>query len=141
MRKTVNFTIGFLRIYFLGGLVGLLFLLFLILSDPYFKNLDWGISDDYVLKIEKFFLFSFYIPIWIMLAFGFLLILRSKSWYKKMMSLFQVFFGVVFFYFVDLKLKAILIFSNYIILNMIGLIIVYSLLLWISWKFIKRIND
>lgn len=137
MRKTANFILGILKVYFLGGLTSILFLMYLVITDSYFKNLDWG-WNDYELKLEKFFLLTFYIPIWIMLIYGLSKLLTIKSWVDKLSCLIQSFFGILFFYIIDMKLKKILIISTSIMLNLIILMFLYLILFWLCWKFMKK---
>lgn len=133
MKNTRNFILQSLKIYFFGGIVSSLFLLYLVITDPYFKNLDWG-WNNYKEELSKFFLFTFYIPFWLTIAYGLFLLYKYKSWTDKLFFLFPTILGTFFFCFFDSKLKKIFIFSSYIVINLVILISIYSLIFWMCFR-------
>ena len=76
MKLIVKFVLNSLKIYFFGGLCSLLMLLYLVITDPYFTNLDWKFEKGFEAKLDIFFKLTFYLPIFLMIAYGFLLFLN-----------------------------------------------------------------
>ena len=54
INKTLTFILGLLKVYFFGGIVSLLLLLYLVLTDSYFVKLDFGF-ENYKVELQKYF--------------------------------------------------------------------------------------
>lgn len=138
MKKTLIFVLNVLKIYFFGSLTSLIFLFYLVLTDPYFKKLDFG-KENYVVKLDEYFLFTFYIPMCGLIAYGLYLLIKNKFWVDKLISLAYVLIGLVLFFVFDLKIKNMLIVSNKIIINIMILFVLYIALISLCIKLKKII--
>jgi hypothetical protein len=136
IKKTINFLLDFLKIYFLGGFVSSILLLYLVLSDPYFEKLDFK-NQNYVIKLEKYFLFVFYIPLWILFFYSIFLVLRNKLWFDKLICLGYASLGIFLFYVCDLRIKHMLVISNKIVFNIIVVATLYLMSIFICVKLKK----
>ena len=54
-KAKIKFILNSLKIYFFGGFCSLLILLYLVITDPYFTNLDWKLEKGFEAKLDIFF--------------------------------------------------------------------------------------
>jgi hypothetical protein len=139
IKKIVAFVLNSLKVYFFGGFCSLLMLLYLVITDPYFTNLDWKFEKGFEMKLDVFFKLTFYLPIFLMIIYGFLLFLNCKSRVDRLLMFFNALFGIFIFYALDMFLKKIFLISTYVEINILivsffYLVIFYSLTILIKSK-------
>ena len=124
LKKIIFLFFSILKVYLIGGIVSLLMLTFLNLTDEYFKNLDWEWNNR-VLKLDKYFLFTFYIPIYFLVFCGIFNFIISKLFLNKILKIFEFALGILLFCLIDFRLKKVLIVSDFVLLNLLLLIAIY----------------
>ena len=141
MKSIVKFVLNSLKIYFFGGLCSLLMLLYLVITDPYFTNLDWKFEKGFEAKLDIFFKLTFYLPIFLMIAYGFLLFLNCKSRIDRLLTFFNVLFGVFIFYVFDIFFKKQLLISTYVEINILIVFVLYIVVFYSLIVFKKNQID
>jgi hypothetical protein len=136
LKKTIFLLFSFLKVYLIGGIVSLLMLTFLNLTDEYFKNLDWEWNNR-VLKLDKYFLFTFYIPIYFLVFYGIFNFIISKLLLNKILKILEFALGILLFCVIDFRLKKILIVSDFVLFNLLILIAIYFSFYMFILKIVK----
>ena len=138
-RAIIKFVLNSLKIYFFGGFCSLLMLLYLVVTDLYFTNLDWKLEKGFEAKLDIFFRLTFYLPIFLMIAYGSLLFFNCKLRVDRLLTFFNLLFGVFIFCAFDMFLKKqLLIFTcveiNILIISFFYLVTFYSLTVFNKMK-------
>lgn len=137
MKKLNKFFLNTFQIFFFGGIVSNVFLLILMITDSYFYNLDF-LEENFQIKIVKYFTFTVYIPLFLMVLFVIFRILKSSLMKEKINISISAFFAIIMFICLDKTIKKVVIFSEYTLFNVIILTVVYiGILLW----FIKKTKE
>lgn len=140
MRESIQkFILNIIRIYLLGGLLNLLFLIYLVITDPYFEKLDFKL-ENFKTKIEVYLLFTFNIPLLILTVFSAFLVIKTYSKKDKIINIFSSLLGIVGFIFIDKIIKKEIIYMQNILLNLVFCFIFYIFLFFIIYKLITKIK-
>ncbi len=120
--KILKFTLNFAKVYLFNGLVSLLLLIYLVISDPYFRELDFKL-EGFKTKINEYLLFTFNIPVIVTIVFSVYLIIKSQN---KLITLFSCLFGIAAFAFFDKLIKKALIYPSNVLLGLLIGAIIYA---------------
>ncbi|WP_438964863.1 hypothetical protein [Flavobacterium sp.] len=131
MKKNgTQFVLNLLRIYLLGGIMSLVLLIYLVMSDPYFKNLDFKL-ENFKMKIDQYLLFTFYIPLLLLLLFCFVLLIKAKSKKDRCIIGTSSLFGVIGFVSFDNFIKKNILYPDGILLGLVVSFLCYLTLLFL----------
>jgi hypothetical protein len=103
--KILKYILISLKVFLFGSLLSFLLLIYLIISDSYFYKLDFQESGFHD-KIIKYFTYTVYTPIMILVAYSILLIVKEKL--DKSIIAVSSLFGTVMFISLDRTIKKIL---------------------------------
>jgi len=131
--KVLKFVLNYVQIYLFGGLSSLFLLIYLVITDSYFRNMDFKL-EGFKVKIEEYLLLTFNIPIIIMLIFSIILIIKGGSKISKLIIFLSSLFGIITFIAVDNTIKKALFYPENILLGLIVTFIAYGVLFFIIFK-------
>lgn len=131
--KLLKFVLNYIQIFLFGGLSSLLLLIYLVITDSYFRNMDFKL-EGFKVKIEEYLLFTFNIPIILMLIFSIILIIRGGSKISKLIILLSSLVGIITFIAVDNTIKKALFYNENILLGFIVTFIAYGVFFFIIFK-------
>lgn len=110
--------------------MSLVLLIYLVMSDPYFKNLDFKL-ENFKMKIDQYLLFTFYIPLLLLLLFCFVLLIKAKSKKDRCIIGTSSLFGVIGFVGFDNFIKKNIIYPDGILLGLVVSFLCYLTLLFL----------
>lgn len=140
-KEVLKLLLNCIQIYLFGGLSSLLLLIYLVITDSYFYNLDFKL-EKFKIKIEDYLLFTFTIPIVLMLVFSLILYIKSDPKTSKLIVFSSSLLGLMIFIAFDNTIKKALFYSENILLGLIVTFFIYVLLfLIVSKKERKLIVD
>lgn len=131
--KVLKFILNYIQVYLFGGLSSLLLLIYLVISDSYFRQLDFKL-EGFKVKIEKYLLFTFNIPIFLTIIFIVILIIKSSSKINKLIIFLSSLAGIITFIAADNIIKKALFYSENVLLGLMLTFIIYTSLFFITLK-------
>ncbi len=137
--NVLKFILNYIKIYLFGGLSSLLLLIYLVISDPYFHQLDFKL-EGFKIKIEEYLLFTFNIPIILIVLFSLILIVRNRSKKSKLIVFLCSLANIYTFIAVDTIIKKNLLYHKNILLGLIISFFIYCLLFFITLKNERKLN-
>lgn len=132
-QKVLKFILSYLQSYLLCGLISLLLLIYLVITDPYFYKLDFNL-DGFKTKIELYLLFTFNIPIILTIIFIVFQIFKKTSSYDKIVIGISSVLGIFTFIIFDKIIKRILIYPENILLGLLVGFVLYCLVFIIIYR-------
>lgn len=136
-KNIIKFVLNFSQVYLIGGLTSLFLLIYLVITDPYFKELDFKL-ENFKMKIDKYLLFTFDIPLFILVLFCIIIFIKTKSKNDKLIIGISSLFGIIGFIVVDNAIKKQIIYPNNILLGLLAGFFCYILLFFIINKEIRK---
>lgn len=136
--KTLKFILNSLNVFLFGSFLSFLLLIYLVNSDSYFYNLDFQ-DNGFHNKIVKYFNFTVYIPIIILILYSILQIIKEKL--DKNIIVFSCLFGIIMFIVFDKIIKkSIVIFTDNIKLSLLVFILINGILLLVVFFKTRSLN-
>lgn len=136
--KTLKFILNSLNVFLFGSFLSFLLLIYLVNSDSYFYNLDFQ-DNGFHNKIVKYFNFTVYIPILILILYSILQIIKEKL--DKNIIVFSCLFGIIMFIVFDKIIKkSIVIFTDNIKLSLLVFILINGILLLVVFFKTRSLN-
>lgn len=140
MRENIQkFVLNFIRVYLLGGLLNLFFLIYLVITDSYFRKLDFNL-ENFKTKIDKYLLFTFNIPLLILVVFSAFIVIKAYSKKDKLIIGFSSLLGIAGFIFIDKIIKKEIIYMESILLSLLVSLLCYIFLFFITYKLIIKMK-
>ncbi|WP_177735072.1 hypothetical protein [Flavobacterium inviolabile] len=139
MKKILKFILNYIKVYLFGGLSSLLLLIYLIISDPYFRNMDFKL-EGFKVKIEEYLLFTFNIPVILMIIFCVFLIIKGDSKRNKLIIFLSSLTGIITFIVADTPIKKALFYSENVLIGQLAVLIAYIVLFFIVIKQEKKLD-
>lgn len=137
--KVLKFVLNYIQIYLFGGLASLLLLMYLVISDDYFRKMDFKL-EGFKVKIEEYLLFTFNIPLILMIIFSIILIIKGNSKRNKLIIFLSSLAGIMTFIVVDNIIKKILFYPENVLMGLITVLIAYVALYFIILKAEKKVS-
>lgn len=131
------FTLAYLVVLFFGLLNSFALLLYLVLSDTYFRYLDFK-PEQFDIKIEKYILVSFYAPAFFTILFCVFLWLKHSIKIEKKVILLSFILAIITFTYVGKFIIKFFVFENIILSLVIPIIIFLSGLIFTLKKLKKQ---
>ena len=131
--NVLKFVLNYIQIYLFGGLSSLLLLIYLVITDSYFRNMNFKL-EGFKVKIEEYLLFTFNIPIILMFIFCIILIIKGGSKINKLIIFFSSLVGIITFIAVDNTIKKALFYTENILLGLIITFIAFGVFFFIVFK-------
>ncbi len=135
--KTLKFILNYLQSYLFCGLISMLFLIYLVITDPYFHKLDFKL-DEFKTKIELYLLLTFNIPIILSIVFVSFQLFKKSSNNNKIIIGISSFLGILTFIMIDKIIKKKFIYPEYILLGLSVGLILYCIAFVITYRFNKH---
>ena len=131
--NVLKFVLNYIQIYLFGGLSSLLLLIYLVITDSYFRNMNFKL-EGFKVKIEEYLLFTFNIPIILMFIFCIILIIKGGSKINKLIIFFSSLVGIITFIAVDNTIKKALFYTENILLGLIITFIAFGVFFFLVCK-------
>ncbi|SHL03070.1 hypothetical protein SAMN05444484_10166 [Flavobacterium chilense] len=132
--KTLKFILNYLQSYLSCGLISMLFLIYLVITDPYFHKLDFKL-DEFKTKIELYLFLTFNIPIILSIVFVSFQLFKKSSNNNKIIIGISSFLGILTFIMIDKIIIKIFIYPEYILLGLSVGLILYCIAFIITYRF------
>lgn len=132
-KKALKFILNYLQSYLLCGLLSLLLLIYLVITDPYFHKLDFKL-DEFKTKIELYLLFTFNVPIILTIVFVIFQVFKKSSNNNRIIILISSILGILTFIIIDEIIKKNLIYPENILLGLLVGFVLYCLAFVITYK-------
>ncbi|KFF10054.1 hypothetical protein B0A62_13785 [Flavobacterium hydatis] len=112
--------------------------MYLVISDDYFHKMDFK-PEGFKVKIEEYLLFTFNIPLILMIIFSIILIIKVDSKINKLIIFLSSLVGIMTFIVVDNIIKKILFYPENVLMGLITVLIAYVALYFIILKAEKKL--
>ncbi|WP_447636756.1 hypothetical protein [Flavobacterium microcysteis] len=139
-RKILKFIFSYLQVHLFAGIFNALMLIYLVLTDPYFYNLDFK-ANGFTEKYEYFLLMTFTIPLILTIFFCAYQIIKSNLKSDKIILTITSILGIVTFIYFDKFLKKALFFFGNVLLSISIITMIYIVLFLLAFKLEKKFTN
>ncbi|RRJ86906.1 hypothetical protein [Flavobacterium macacae] len=139
-KKVLKSVFSYLQVHLFAGICSALLVIYLVLTDPYFYNLDFK-THGFNEKYEHFLLMTFTIPIILTILFCAYRIIKSNQKSDKSILAIVSIVGIFTFIYLDKFIKKALFFFDNILLSMVVITAIYIILFSLVFRQEKKIKE
>lgn len=137
-KKVLKSVFNYLQVHLFAGICSALLVIYLVLTDPYFYNLDFK-AKGFDEKYEHFLIMTFIIPIILTIIFCVYRIIKSKAKSDKIILVITSIIGMLTFIYLDKFIKKALFFFDNVLLSMSIITAIYIVLFLLVFKQEKKV--